>query len=131
MIIADFECPSGHITEHICHAKQKRVNCKCGKKAKRIISLGRVDTGNEYPSWLKSVLEVVDKTNPAKHVQDFASNPSRRNYKTWMKGEGIKPLDHTEHGAPPVFRKPPELDTKSMVDRLTKMRMERNRIEVR
>ncbi len=130
-MIADFECPSGHITEHICHWKQKKVVCHCGKKARRIVTPSRAYLGNQNAPWIKSVLEVVDKESQARHVQDFIKNPTRANYKAWMKGEGIKPLDHTEHGGPPVFHKPQEPDMSGMVKEMADKLRDRRRIEVR
>jgi putative FmdB family regulatory protein len=107
-ILADFECTKcGTVSEELCHGKQKKSTCPdCGKASKRIISFGKVYTGNQSAPWLPSVLEVVDKTNKAPHVQNFVKNPTRENYKAWMKGEGIRPADHSVHGGPPVYTPP-------------------------
>ena len=132
MIYADFECRSGHVTEHLVHQKQKKVDCSvCGKKAVRIISVAGQFCANQDAPWIKSVLEVVDKANPAAHVQEFVRNPTRANYKTWMKGEGIRPLDHSEHGGPPSARKPDAPDMSGVVHDLLKRHRERSRVEVR
>lgn len=131
MICADFECPSGHITEHYCHPKQKRAVCsECGKSAKRIISLGRVNMANESPIWLKSVVDVADKGSTKPHVQEFVKNPSRKTYTAWMKGEGIRPLDHTERGGPPVHHTPQDPDLSKLRDEVARKHFDRKRIEV-
>ena len=131
MIVADFECPSGHIEEHYCHRKQKQERCSCGKMGVRIITFGQVYTGNQDAPWLKTVLDVVDKTSTKPHVQAFLKQPTRANYKAWMKGEGIKPADHTEHGSAPAFKRPPEPDLRALGDRLARRHFDRKRIEVR
>lgn len=50
---------------------------------------------HDAPNWLKDTLEVVDKDG-GKHCQDFLKHPNRRNYKGWMKGEGLRPLEEGE-----------------------------------
>lgn len=130
--IYDFECPSKHVTEHLVHWKQKKAKCpKCGKTAKRIISAAGQYAGNQDAPWLKSVLDVVDKTNPAAHVQAFVKNPTRDNYRAWMKGEKIAPMDYTEHGGPPTAKRPPEVDTAGIRREVLERYRDRNRIEVR
>jgi putative FmdB family regulatory protein len=106
--IFDFECTKcGDVSEELCDRNKKKSTCPaCGKTSKRIISFGKVYTGNQDAPWIKSVLDVVDKTNQAPHVQAFVKNPTRGNYKAWMKGEGIRPADYTDKGGPPVFKKP-------------------------
>lgn len=132
MILADFTCPSHHTTEHLVHFKQKKLPCPvCGKKAKRIITSGRVNMVNESPAWLKSVLDVVDKDSGKAHVREFVQNPTRKTYQAWMKGEGIRPLDHTEHGGPPVYHPRPEPDMTRVREEVTRRHFERKRVEVR
>jgi hypothetical protein len=104
--------------------------CRCGGVAKRIVSRGVVNTENEAPAWLRSVLEVVDKTNPAPHVQAFVRHPTRTNYRRWMQGEGIRPVDHTEHGGPPTYRKPEGKPMREIVATLWRRHRERNRMEL-
>jgi len=132
MILADFECPKGHIHEALVESGRKAARCPaCGRKARRIISAGRVYTGNQDAPWLKSVLEVVDRDSKAPHVQAFVHNPTRKNYHAWMKGEGIRPMDHTEHGGPPASRKPPDPDLSGLMKRVAEAHFRRKRIEVR
>jgi hypothetical protein len=131
MICADFKCPSGHITEHLCHGKQKKVICpECGKNAKRIITAGKVNLVNESPEWLKSVLDVVDKDSTKPHVREFVKNPTRQTYHKWMKGEGIRPADHTEHGGPPTYHPPQEPDMTRAMKEVARQHFERKKIEL-
>jgi len=61
-ILADFECKKcKRIEEHYVGAQQKTVKCKCGGMAKKIITLPGVYVNHENPSWMSSVLDVVDK----------------------------------------------------------------------
>jgi putative FmdB family regulatory protein len=133
MIISDFECSQcGETTELMVERGDKFAPCpECGARAKRVISFGKVNMVNENPAWLKSVIDVVDKGNPAHHVQEFIKNPSRRSYKAWMKGEGIRPLDHSEKGGPPQHRPPPDPDLTRHMKEVTRRHFERKRVEVR
>jgi len=85
---------------------------------------------NESPVWLKSVVDVADHSSNAPHVREFIKNPTLDTYKRWMKGEGIRPMDYTEHGGPPQH-KPREVDTKTLREEVTKRHFERMRINVR
>jgi putative FmdB family regulatory protein len=98
--------------------------------ARRIISVSGQYLGNQDATWIRSVLEVVDKDSKARHVQDFIKNPSRKNYQDWMKGEGIKPIDHTVRGGPPVFERPHPHDRKPLVDELFRRHRERKSLSV-
>ncbi len=131
-IISDFECPKcGYIEEVLCDSADKSKKCKeCGGKAKRIISFGRVYTGNESAPWLKSVLEVVDKDSDKPHVREFVRNPTRSNYKNWMKKEGLRPMDSNIGGAPPVYKPPPPPDIRSIHANIFENHRKRNRLEI-
>ena len=130
MILSDFECPSGHIHEELVHWKQKKHKCRtCGKTSKKIISKGHLQSDENAP-WLKSVLDVVDKDNKSAHVQNFVKNPTRQNYKAWMKGEGIRPMDYTERGGPPVYRKPEGMSTEQKARELYKRHLERKSLNI-
>ena len=131
MPIYDHECPAcGRVFETYAGLDETEVPCSCGGTAKRIISVSGQFIGTESSPWLRSVLEVVDRDNPAKHVQDFVKNPTRANYKAWMKGEGIRPLDHTERGAPPMHHRASERDIRPIVNYLFERHRERKRVEV-
>jgi hypothetical protein len=131
MILADFECSKCNtVTEHYVDAQQKTVECKCGGKAKKIISLPGVYVNSENPNWLKSVIDVVDKEDKRPHVQEFLKHPTRENYKRWMKEEKIRPVDWTVHGAPPTYQKPPEPDIDKIAHQIHERLRERQRLEL-
>jgi hypothetical protein len=49
----------------------------------------------ENPSWMYKTLEVVNKDG-GRHCQEFLKNPNRDNYKGWLNGEGLRPLEEGE-----------------------------------
>ena len=130
-ILADFECKKcKKIEEHYVGAQQKTVKCKCGGMAKKIITLPGVYVNYENPSWMSSVLDVVDKEDKRPHVQEFIKFPTRENYKRWMKEEKIRPVDWTEHGAPPVFKKPDAPSIDKIANQLYNRLRSRQRLEI-
>lgn len=135
MRIYDYECPACGIYEDFGDPEADRVKIcdRCGAEAQRIISIGNsAYLGNQDAPWIRSVLDVVDRESKKPHVRAFIENPTRENYKKWMKGEGIRPVDYTEHGGPPVYRKPePSVDTKKMARELFEKHRARKAIEVR
>ncbi len=133
MILVDFSCNHcGNVYETLIEPDIWVGICSsCGQDARRIITSGGVSGNQEVPVWLKSTLEVVDKTDKRPHVQEFVKNPTRENYKKWMKTEGIKPAAYTEHGAPPVYKRPPEPDLNVIAKNLYEQHRNRKRIEVR
>lgn len=102
MPLYDFECPCGRVFEAIANVDEDTRPCECGKQAKRIISASGHFCGNEDADWIRSVRLVVDKRGGA-HCQEFLQNPTRSNYKAWMKGEGLRPLEDNEPMRPPKF----------------------------
>lgn len=106
MPIYDFECKRCGKRKEFFY---KVADCpafvfcpKCSGEMVKIISVNGVNTANQDAEWLKSVREVVDKEG-GPHCQAFLKDPTRDNYKRWMKGEGIRPL---EPGERPKVPKP-------------------------
>lgn len=97
--------------------------CKCGSAMKKVfVSSG----GHRLPdmaSWIPSVLDVVDKDSTKPHVVEFRKNPTRENYKKWMKGEGIRPLE-------PGTKYKREVDLSKVRKEVVENIRKRNRIEV-
>ena len=86
MPLFDFECKTcGRIKESIQRFNVDCIKCECGANAKKIISASGQYCANQDATWLKSVLDVVDKDSKAPHVQEFIKNPTRKNYQNWMK----------------------------------------------
>lgn len=130
----DFECLNascGRIHEALEDSEVLSRPCPhCQWHTKRIISASGVYTGNLDAVWTRSVLEVVDKENPARHVQEFVKNPNRQTYKAWMKGEGLRPADDNVRGAPPVYERH-QTDTSHIRREVMEKFRQRRRIEVR
>jgi len=134
MPIYDRECQlCHHMAESIESVNEAYITrCpRCGKGGMlRIISSSGQYTANQDAPWIKSVLEVVDRKSPAPHVQEFLKHPTRSNYKQWMKKEGIRPADHSDAGAPPVYRRPPDPDLSRIQKEVWEKHRERKRIEI-
>ena len=133
MITADFECPSHHITEHLIHWKQKKTVCpKCGKKAKRIISVSGQFAGNQDAPHIRSAVDVlIDKDNKAPDAVNLRQHPTRENLNRYLKDHGLSRMDYTEHGGPPVFHKPADPDMRAVREEVARKHFERQRVEVR
>jgi putative FmdB family regulatory protein len=119
MPIYDYECDNcGDRFEIITsNLDLQHTTCRyCGQQATKIITPGGCYTANEDADWIKSVTAVVDKDSTAPHCREFLKNPTRSNYKAWMQGEGIRPMERGE-----VASKPPPVD----MDRHTRAVMER------
>jgi hypothetical protein len=133
MITADFECPSHHVIEALVHWKQKKVKCpKCGKKAKRIISVHGQYMGNQDCDHVRSAISVLlDKEDKSQDAVKLRSHPTRDNLNRYLKDHGLSRMDHTEHGGPPVYHPRPEVDTTHLREEVARRHFERKRIEVR
>jgi hypothetical protein len=135
-MLYDYECSCGLIQERIEPPEKMKVRCPCGKMAKRIISAAKVYTANEDAPWLKTVLEVVSKDDDAPHVVRFRENPTRSNYKAWMKGEGLRPLENPSSGHGEYYEAKQERlrkeksHSKDMADSIMKMRRNKNAISI-
>lgn len=126
MPLYDYLCKQGHTTESFENHSVKRIVCpQCGGRAKRVFSFSGVNTANEDAPWLKSVLEIVDTSATAKpETREFRRNPTRSNWKAWMKAEQIRPMERGEEHDRPICR---EVST----DKLCELHMKRNALEVR
>jgi len=104
MPVYDFECSEcGFVTEKIMTIKESDelgFDCKeCGGDMNKIISASGQYCGNDDASWLKSVTDVVDPSTGHAAAQ-FYGNPTRSNYKSWMKESGIRPMENGERMKP-------------------------------
>ena len=129
MILRDFECDEcGSIREKIVDSSLEYIRCVVcdGGLCKKIITAGRTYLGNDSVNWIPSVLEVVDKESNDPHTKEFIKDPTRTNYRAWMKSTGLRPF---EPGEKP--NKPEGINETHVVDELMKMRRERHRLEVR
>lgn len=96
MPLHQWECPDhGEFEESFKIAdKPKYCPCpECGKASRQVVTIGAI-LGDEA-AWLNSVCEVVDPEGGA-HCQQFLNNPTRSNYKKWMKESNLRPLEPGE-----------------------------------
>ena len=102
MPIYDNECGKcGKVFEVIAgYEDEQRVCPECGGVSKRIIAAGGVNCANQDTSWLRSVVAITDPESTVPHVKEFRENPTRKNWRAWMKGEGIRPLENGENHVP-------------------------------
>ncbi len=95
MILADFECQNGHITECLVDSSEETVNCPyCSEEARRIISFR--SCYREDAPWLETVKEIVDKESTRPETRAFLAEPTRVNRERWMRAEGLRPMDAGE-----------------------------------
>ena len=95
MPLYDYECLSCKTVFEKLAGVNETVYCpNCDFESKRLISVPGVNCSNDDAEWIRSVTEVVDKEGgPA--AQQFLKNPTRTNYKAWMRAEGLR---HWEKG---------------------------------
>ncbi len=98
MPLYDFACRvCGRVFEAMAPMDRSEEVCCCGGSAKRLLSVGRGYRADA--DWLPSVTAVVDKTSCAPHVRAFLAEPSRVNYRRFLRGEGIRPQEPGEERA--------------------------------
>ena len=126
--IYEMRCPGcGHEFEAIAKVDEVLLACpKCKNElAVRVPAVRGPNCFNDSAGWLPSVLEVVEKDSTKPHVQAFLKDPTRANYKAWMKGEGIRPLENGEKHE--KFK----LDVDRHASLVMKEKIRRERLEVR
>ena len=125
MPLYDYQCPKCGVFEALRGISDKVIKCECGQDAKRIVGASPVCCFNDDGEWIRSVREVVDKDNKSPATQEFLKNPTRSNYKAWMKSEGIR---HLEPGEKPINR--PSFDTERHARKIMEYQQEQRRIEL-
>ena len=132
--IFDYQCQDCRqiVEEFVDTSTAEELFCPvCASPMKRLISFGAGSVQGETPPWLPSVLEVVDKDSAKPHVRAFLAEPTRTNYRRWMKGEGIRPLCEGEQHANRAMQREREADfERSSVENAMRRLQERRRIEV-
>jgi putative FmdB family regulatory protein len=95
MPLYDFTCRvCGRTFEAMAAMDAGEGICLCGGSAKRLVSVGRGYRADG--DWIGSVAAVAEKDSDKPHVQAFLADPSRANYRRWMRGEGLRPLEDGE-----------------------------------
>ena len=127
MIVKDYECQQcGQTHEHFITGDiPAHVRCpKCNGKADKLLTVRH--TIPVDADWIRSVCEVVDKNPDKPHCQEFLRHPTRGNYKNWMKGENLRPLEPGESATP----KPDPARKDKMKHKLKRRWQERNAIAI-
>jgi hypothetical protein len=93
----------------------------------RIISVGRSAYNLIDAPWISTVREVVNKKSKSPADRELLKNPTRANYKNWMKANGLRHLDPGEAHEPKPWSKK---DDAEMKNALLKKHMERNRLKL-
>ena len=105
MPVFEYRCKScNHAFESVSTFEDRSpvLPCpRCGKDAKYIISVGKVDCSSECPSWLKESAQMADPDG-GHHCTEFIRNPTRENYHNWLRGSGLRPAEPGERPKKPV-----------------------------
>ncbi len=125
MPLHDHSCPYCCIFfEAIVKWDEREARCPdCGKMVPRAY-LTFNGIKKEDPSWLNDTLEVVDKDGGI-HCQEFLKSPTRSNYNSWLKGEGLRPFEQGES------MKLKKRDTTDLRKRVMKKFVDDNKISIR
>lgn len=126
MPLHDHQCEwCGCIHEEFVAWNERTCGCPiCGETSHRVY-LQFKGIKHDSPDWLKDTLQVVDKDG-GQHCRDFLKNPSRANYQSWMKGEGIRPMEEGEG-----IKNKKKVDTAPIRKRVKENFKKKNSIEVR
>jgi putative FmdB family regulatory protein len=134
MPMYDYSCPDcKQICELFTKADDMSEQCcpVCASPMNRILSWGGMNVFREEAPWLNSVLDVVAKDSDKPHTKAFLAEPTRTNYKKWMKAEGIRPLENGEQHASRVMQQQREAEfERSAVENAMRRLQERRRIEM-
>lgn len=129
MPIYDIECERCQSVIEVIESiksNNKRRCLVCGGRMKRIITTGRATDNAVDSPWIKSVLAVVSKDPDAPMAdQIFLRNPTRRNYRAWMRSRGLRPLEPGEGPS-----KPQGPDMEKIGKEMWARDMERRRLNV-
>ena len=104
MILYEYQCEKcGCVLDVYAtmNCRPKDIDCHdCDGRAVQVIGASMVNMAAEDAAWLKTVTEVVDKDQSKPHCVEFVKNPTRSNYKNWMKKEGLRHLEPGEKTKP-------------------------------
>lgn len=94
----ELKCDNCHlladITCKIADRPQSGVDCPdCSGTLRRQVE--KTSVRGEEAAWLRSTAEVADPDG-GQHCQEFIQDPTRSNYRAWMKGEGLRPMEPGE-----------------------------------
>jgi putative FmdB family regulatory protein len=86
----DYECSKGHVEELVFKMDKapKTVKCKCGRRAKKVISVGGIQ--DEHPTWLPGACESVQLAE-ATEFDGEKRIETRSEYNRYIKKHGMVP----------------------------------------
>lgn len=131
MPLYDYQCTEcGEIQERYCgliNDRPESLNCpQCTGVSKRIISASGVNCSNDDASWVRTVVDVVNKKSNNPATQEFIKNPTRANLKNHLSANGLR---HVEPGE--RFGKvSPSFDIAKHVEKVVQYRRDKNCIRV-
>lgn len=128
----DYRCDCGAYAEDVFFKLDEKpdvVICPvCNENEMKQVPAIGVIIGDEA-AWLKSVTEVVDRDGGV-HCQKFIQDPTRENYREWMKKEGLRPMEPGEGGWRTRSDKEKQDDRAREVKRLVENHKKRTAIRV-
>ena len=126
LALFDWECSRcGFIEERLEERDVDNVKCsQCSGVATKVFPF-RGQMFGEESSWIRTVLDVVDKHDGSPVTREFLQTPTRSNMRRWMKEKGIRHLEDGEKNRPGEG-----IDPRKHTDEIMKMRYNRRRIEI-
>jgi len=95
----------------------------CNGELRQVPAIGCIQ-GDEA-EWIKSVTDIVDREG-GRHCQEFIQSPTRSNWRNWMKGEGVRPIEEGEKPA-----KPKKVNRRALAEKVYQNHRKHKTIEVR
>ena len=131
MPLFDYSCPiCGYKVELFTFNGVEFADCpNCCGEARKQFSFGQSAPFQEDAAWISSVREVVSKDGDCAVDREFLKNPTRKNYREWMKFHKLIPVENVR-GGPPT-RQVPKADREKIVKYCVEKKRERERVEVR
>ena len=136
LALFDFECPEHGIFESLIDRKFWLEKCPvCGKMCHKIISACKINVANDDAQHIRESANALIDRETARFSDDpitkaLAEKPTRSNLNAYLKDKKIRYAEN-EGGAPPRFKKPEPVDTKSIAKEMWQKKQKRDRLEVR
>lgn len=122
MLVHDYECRNcGNIFEYYIADSNNIPDitpCPVCNNGAYLVFLKAGTPITDAP-WIRSVTEVVDKDPSKRHCQEFLKNPTRDNYKIWIRKEGFR---HIEAGEKPGRPEQKSITTEMLMEHRQKKR---------
>jgi len=125
LTLFDWQCSDcGTVEERLEERSVEHVPCpECAGIMTKVFSFRGGNHGEEA-AWIKSVLDVVDKSSRQRETVEFLQSPTRSNMKAWMKANKLRHLEDGERADKP------RIDPRQHAAAIMKLRQDRRRIEI-